>query len=235
MRSTLMLILLATSLRAAEPVTWLTDYNVGRKEASEAGKAVCLVIGGEHCIFCRKLEATTLADPSVNALLKQSYVAIKVDGAREADLVRALRVQLYPTTVLAGADGSIHAILNGYVTPEQLRENLSKTLVTIADLDKKARDTTVAKTAPIAPPVPDVGLIELDKLKAATREADEKAAALHLALADALQKHGDTAGAAKALEKVVQLCPNTLKAEAAQIQLTKLKGPLVATPASMKK
>src|SRR5438552_2640827 len=146
MRAFLFIAFVATSATAAEPA-WRSDYSAARKEALEANKAVCLVVGSENCFYCKKLESVTMTDAAVTALLQQSYVAIKIDGGKEAELMKALKVQLFPTTVLAGADGTIHAIINGYVTPEQMREHLKHTLVVIADDEKLERDLVAGKAA----------------------------------------------------------------------------------------
>src|SRR5262245_50969019 len=111
--------LFACSALAAEPPLWRTEYSAARKESAKSGKAMCVVIGSDNCFYCQKLEAGTLTDTGVTATLQKSYIAVKVDASREPDIAKALNVQLYPTTVLAGADGRIHAIINGYVTPDQ--------------------------------------------------------------------------------------------------------------------
>ncbi len=322
MRTLLIIAFLTPWLAAADVVTWKTDYPTGRREASDAGKAVCLVIGSDNCFYCRKLETNTLVDPAIASLLKKDYISIKIDGHKEAELARALKVTLFPTTVLAGPDGSIHAILNGYVTADQLREQLQKTVFAIADDDRMQKEYAQAKAAfdagefarasallrpllagsksrpaqvqakelmekldrvaatrEVVQAVRPQALLDVakqlhdahryvnaldvanevirlhptsaeaksaallveeirtnpDKLRSASHQADERAASLQLALSESFMKKGDTIAAKAYLDQVLRLCPSGPHAEAALVGLAKLKGPLIATPATLKK
>lgn len=321
MRAIFIVMLGAVAAGAAEPLAWRTDYSSGRKDAVEAKKPVCLVISSDNCVYCKKLEATTFADAQVNAALKNGYVPIKIDASREPELVKALRVNLYPTTVLAGHDGTIHAIINGYVAADQMHEHLKKTVHVIAENDRMEVDVLTAKAAfeagdlvkssALLRPIADAKdrpsqaaakelLVKVEraisakavvqavrpqalldvaktlhdhsrfaealdvcaevvrshpgtaeskaaslmmddirsspaKLATASRQADEKAAALQLALSESLLKQGDTVAAKSALEGVLRLTSAGPTADAAQIHLTKLRQPTVAIPATLKK
>ena len=116
--------------QAQAPVRWRTDYNSARKEASEKGLPIFLEITSDDCFYCRKLEAGPLRDPGVASLLSTQFVPLRVDGNAEAGLCRSLRVTAYPTLILAGADGKIHATLTGYQSADQLREYLKRSLTT---------------------------------------------------------------------------------------------------------
>ena len=56
---------LPSAASAADPVVWRNDYNSARKEASEKGLSLCVVIGTDNCFYCRKLEGGPLKDPAV--------------------------------------------------------------------------------------------------------------------------------------------------------------------------
>jgi hypothetical protein len=111
---------------AAPPVAWWTDYNSARKEAQEKGLPLMVVIGTEDCFYCRKLEAGPLKDPGITKLLAGGYVALKLDATRAPELAKALKVQMYPTMVLAAPDGKIHAFIEGYLDAERLGEQLKR-------------------------------------------------------------------------------------------------------------
>jgi uncharacterized protein YyaL (SSP411 family) len=237
MRMTFLVLITALPIAAADPaIYWHADYAAGRTQAADANKPVCLVIGSEHCLYCRKLEAITLAEASIQNMISKQYVAIKLDGHREAELARALKISLYPTTVLAGPDGTIHAIINGYVSAAEMKMHMDKTLVAIADMAKKSGDR-VAKTSDVPAATSGISAIELDALARSARDAEAKAVQLQMQLAEALYQHGDVGGAAKCWEKVLAMSPSSPQAEAARGLLVSLKsgGPLVATPASLKK
>jgi thioredoxin-like negative regulator of GroEL len=117
---------------AAEPtaIRWRTDYNAARKEAQEKGLPILVDVGTDDCFYCQKLETTTFKDTGIAKMLTGQFVPLKIDGNKEPGLARALSVQVYPTIVLAGPDGKIHHILQGYQTADQLRDYMKQSATT---------------------------------------------------------------------------------------------------------
>jgi thioredoxin-like negative regulator of GroEL len=115
---------------AAEPaaVQWRTDYHAARKEAQEKGLPVLIEIGTSDCVYCRKQDASTFRDPGIVMMLNNQFVPLRVDGNKERALVQALRVQVYPTTVLAAPDGKIVGFVQGYLSAKQLREHAKQAI-----------------------------------------------------------------------------------------------------------
>ncbi|MBX7105414.1 MAG: thioredoxin family protein [Gemmataceae bacterium] len=107
-------------------IVWKGDYASARQESFEKNRPIVLVFGGENCMWCRKLEATTLRDPGVISALGDRFVCLKVDGDREVALTQALRVQTYPTVVIAAPDGKILATIDGYHEPNKLLDQLNR-------------------------------------------------------------------------------------------------------------
>jgi thiol-disulfide isomerase/thioredoxin len=154
----LMIAPFARPARCADPtINWRTDYNTARKESQQTGLPILLQIGSENCLYCKKMDATTIRDPAIMAQL-QNFIPLKVDGNREPQLVKLLKVQLYPTTVLAAPDGTIHAFIQGYVAVDQFKEQLNRTNTLVASVKKPA--TPPAPTAQAAaPPKPATSLL----------------------------------------------------------------------------
>jgi len=116
--------------RAEEPIAWRSDYNAARKEAEEKGLPLFIEIGTEACFYCRKLEVGPFRDPAIAKMIEKSFVPLKIDANREPNLTRALKVNLYPTMVLAGSDGKIHAFLEGYMDTQRLHGQMERVLST---------------------------------------------------------------------------------------------------------
>lgn len=135
------------AVSAAEPVTWRTDYNAARKEAIEKGLSLCVVIGTDNCFYCRKLEGGPLRDGVVSAHLTQNFIPLKLDANKEPGIAKALKVQLYPTIVLAGNDGKIHAFIEGYVEAERLSDAMKRSLPVSVTPDWVTRDQDSATKA----------------------------------------------------------------------------------------
>lgn len=132
---------------APAQLTWRTDYNTARKEAQEKGLPLLVVIGTEDCFYCRKLEGGPLKDPAITKLIGDGFIPLKLDASRAPDLAKALKVQLYPTTVLAAPDGKIHAFIEGYVEADRIAEQLKRTATAVATADWAARDFNEASKA----------------------------------------------------------------------------------------
>jgi thioredoxin-like negative regulator of GroEL len=154
----------------APPLVWRTDYNAARKEAQEKGLPLVLVIGTDECFYCRKLEAGPLKDPGIVNLLAGGFIPLKLNATRAPEIAKALKVQLYPTTVLAGPDGKIYAFIEGYLEADRLGEQLKRTATAVATADWAARDFNEASKALSASDYPRAVTL----LKGITREAGDK-------------------------------------------------------------
>lgn len=133
--------------RAAAAPTWRTDYNTARKEAMQKNLPIFVVVSTDNCFYCRKLEATTFRDAGIEKQLVESFIPLKIDANRDPELAKALRVQAYPTMVLAGADGKIHAFLEGYLDAERLDGHLKRAIAASTTADWMARDFNEASKA----------------------------------------------------------------------------------------
>lgn len=214
--------LVPAAAAAADPVRWRGDYSAARKEAADGGLPLCLYISSEQCVYCRKMEGGPLTDPAVTGLLGGGqFVPVKLDGNKDAVVARALRVQVYPTTVLAGPDGTIHAVLQGFVSADQLRDALKKAQVASADDVKLAREladaTAAAKAGDYAKALAVAQRVALvGKGKPAEPKATEIIEDIEKSAADRLSASRDDA----ALAGVVRVFPGTRAAARAEASLT---------------
>jgi thioredoxin-like negative regulator of GroEL len=239
---------------AADPVAvhWRTDYSAARKEAQEKRLPLLLEIGTEDCTHCRRQDATTFRDPEVVALLNTRFVPLRIDGNKEEALVQALRVQVYPTTVLASADGQVLGFLQGYVSGDQLRDQVRRVVPSgdPASQPSRSREQLAAaredfrakryadcldQCERIVAQFPDspegkeaVALADEvkgnpDRLAAAGEQLNERTVARYLSLAEAWTKKGRSREAEACLEKVLRLAPVGRSADLAEARLTSLR------------
>lgn len=220
--------------RAADPaIKWRTDYNAARKESQETGLPLLIQIGTDECFYCKKMEASTFKDAGVLTAMATGYIPLKIDGNKETALVKALKIQLYPTTVLAGADGTIHAFVQGYVAVDAFKEQLKRTTDLVAGDAKTARDladaTAAIKANDYAKALPLLQRLTIvTKGKAAEAKVNEaladveKAAVARLSKASGLMAAGKADDAAAALNEVVKAFPGTASAVKAESQLVAL-------------
>ncbi len=205
------------ALHAADPVvTWQTDYPAARKEAEEKKLPMLVVIGTDNCVYCRKQEATTFAEKESVALLAGKFVLLKLDANREPEFAKAMKVQLYPTTVIASTDGKVYAYLSGYIAPDQFREHAGKALGLIAAADKE-KAPVVAKVEPKAEPKGS-GAKELLTLAQAAYKAERYGECMERAeAAAAAAPNTPDAEAATALVASVKADPDKLSRAGEQL------------------
>jgi tetratricopeptide (TPR) repeat protein len=131
---------------ADKEIAWRADYDTARKEAVEKGRPLFLSFHTEDCFHCRRLEAGPFKDPAVVALVNERYVPLHVDAAKSPRLTEALRIQAYPTMIIAAADGKILAFLEGYQDAGPLHDHLQRALA-VQTPDWMARDFQEASKA----------------------------------------------------------------------------------------
>jgi len=162
----------ATPAFAADPkpIAWRTDYDAARKEANEKGLPLFVVIGTENCYYCRKLDAGPFRDAGIMSQANDNFIALKVDANAKPELAKALKVQVYPTLVLASPDGKIHNFIEGYLEADRLAEHMKRAVAASTTTDWMARDFNEASKA--------IGNAEYPRavslLKGLIREAGEK-------------------------------------------------------------
>ncbi|MBN9122721.1 MAG: thioredoxin family protein [Planctomycetes bacterium] len=217
----------------APAVVWRTDYNAARKEAQDKGLPLLVVIGTDDCFYCRKLEGGPLKDATVATMLAGGFVPLKLNATHNPEIAKALKVQLYPTMVLAAPDGKIHAFIEGYVEADRLAEQLKRTANAAATADWAARDFNEASKALAASDYPRAVTL----LKGIVKEAGdkpvgvkakqilddvEKVAAGKLARARQLEEQGQTQEAMDALADTVKQFAGTQTASDAAMRLAGL-------------
>ena len=223
-------VLLAAALpAAAQDVPWRLDYPAARREAKELNRPIVMDLGAENCVWCKRLDATTFRDPAVAKLLRERFVAIKVDAGQQAALAQALGVQSYPTLVFAAPDGKILGKHEGYVEPQRFVQQLQKTLAAVE---------TAPAPAAAAGPLPPwrAGLTQLaaqvpddpEQLLLACNDLAAALATVQLQLAESLLRAGQQRQAASCFQKVIQASPGSQQALAAQTRLRELEAALAA-------
>ncbi len=110
-------------------VVWLASSQRAVESVEQQQRPLLLYFTGKQCAWCRKLERTTWSDSKVSATVKRSFVALKVDGAKETQLMEKLEVVGLPTTVIVSPDGKELNRIVGYVTPEEMQIALEKSVV----------------------------------------------------------------------------------------------------------
>ncbi len=137
----------AAAQEAAPEVQWRTDYHKARQEAVEKGRPLLIDFTTKPCVWCDRLEAETFRTSPVASLLNDRFVPLKIDARTDTWLVEQLKVQSYPTCVLASPDGKILATQEGFLEAGRFHELLQRALAAVANPEWMARDYEAATKA----------------------------------------------------------------------------------------
>lgn len=119
---------LATLIAVQPKAVWVA-YEAGKAIAENERKRMLVYFTAERCGWCRKLEADVFSRAEFVALSKR-LVCIKVDAADRRDLVSALNVEAYPTTVALDHTGRELQRIRGYRPAAQYLAELKSALAT---------------------------------------------------------------------------------------------------------
>src|SRR5262249_46911665 len=116
-------------------------------EAREKNRPLILDFGTESCIYCRKLDVTTLKDQRVITLMNQRFIPLKIDGNKEVTLTEQLQISSFPTVIVASPDGKILDRIDRYVEAQPFLDSLQKVVAAMTDPEWMNRDFELAGKA----------------------------------------------------------------------------------------
>lgn len=106
-------------------VTWEKDLPSALERAQSEGKPVLVNFYADWCVWCKRLESTTLRDAKVASVLQERVVplSLDVDGSGK-ELSIEFRVDGLPTIIVLDADGREIGRLPGYMPPDTFLERV---------------------------------------------------------------------------------------------------------------
>ena len=142
-------IALAAAPVRGQGVSWLTDYNAARREAADKKLPIVIDFSTKDCHWCRVLETTTFRDPAVVQVLSRRFIALHLDGEKDAALAQHFNppIQSYPTLIFADSDGNVLERQEGYVKPAEFSKLLDQVLAGLQPVDAGVQQA-VHTTAP---------------------------------------------------------------------------------------
>ena len=116
---------------------WHSTLEAARKQSQQSRQPLLLFVTMDDCAYCKKMARHTFADESVQSDLESTYVAAAIDGTKQPQLATLLQVRAYPATFLVSPDSQVVDRIDGYVTPQALRQRMERALRAIADLEPR--------------------------------------------------------------------------------------------------
>jgi len=123
------LVLVASSLMAANPVTqdvkWETSLPAAQERARKEGKPIFMDVWTDWCGWCTKLRNDTFPSPEAKAALAAVVPLslrtqdLKGNSTDEFGVQAKYKVEAYPMLIVLNADGTVKARHPGYMPPRE--------------------------------------------------------------------------------------------------------------------
>jgi thioredoxin-like negative regulator of GroEL len=229
------LTLASSSLCAQETagIKWRSDYVAARKESEAKNLPMLIDVWRTSCLPCERMEQTTFRDPRIVAALNEKFIPLRINGLENPTLREQLGISLYPTVVLATADGRVAHTLAGFKDADFLFEHMQRVVASSTPSDAMQGDFENARkweaNGDFASAIKTLrNILDNGKGVALKRSAQEllrqieMRAVERINAAKALQEKGQTTEALEALTDVVRLYPGIPASRQASDQIVKL-------------
>src|SRR5215470_15632705 len=118
-------ILCSSGVRAEKPeaqttIAWQDWGDEAFARAAREHRLVLLDLGAVWCHWCHVMEETTYQDPEVTALLRDHFVAVRVDQDARPDLSNRYEDYGWPATIVFDARGTELVKFSGYIPPPRM-------------------------------------------------------------------------------------------------------------------
>ena len=132
----------ASRARAGERAfTWAAWSPETFERARREGKYLLLDGAAEWCHWCHVMDETTYLDPEIARILRERFIAVRVDVDEHPDLADRYGDWGWPATILFSPEGREIGKYRGYLPPDELRTILEglESLAKGAPLEAEAR------------------------------------------------------------------------------------------------
>ena len=113
----------------SEGLNWSSDWDASLEKARNENKRVLVDFYADWCVWCKKLEKTTLSDGAVAAYLKERVVPLRLDvDSNGRARSREFRIDGLPTLLILNADGREIGRIPGYLPPDAFLQRVQSLL-----------------------------------------------------------------------------------------------------------
>ena len=125
--------------KSVAKLNWAPDIQSAHKSSLDTNKPMLLVFGAEWCGYCKKLEATTLAQPDMVEYVNASFVPVHIDLDKDPQIAEVLEVESIPCSVVLSPDADLLGKLVGYADARQFKKTLENTERLYAVVQQRTR------------------------------------------------------------------------------------------------
>ena len=115
--------------RSAKPavvkIQWHTNLQQAAELAQKSGKPILVQFTAEWCTFCHKMLDETLTNQKIAKQVNECFIPVVLDADENEQIVAALGVEAFPTTVVISPDLKSANRMVGYFRPAQFESQLA--------------------------------------------------------------------------------------------------------------
>lgn len=107
-------------------VDWSSDLNSALGQA-RGGKYVLADFYTDWCLWCKRMDRDTFANPKMMAYLNSKFVCVKVNAENPAGgrvAATKYKVNVFPCALVFDPSGKLLGKISGFRTPEELQKEL---------------------------------------------------------------------------------------------------------------
>ncbi len=144
---------LISTVCAAESITWQPWSEAVFEQARKENRFVLLDLEAVWCHWCHVMDEQTYHDDAVMKLIRERYIAVRVDQDARPDLSRRYEDYGWPATIVFAPDGKEIVKRSGYVPPQRFAALLAAIVKDPTPV--KYRDSEPPKQYSSSPLLPD--------------------------------------------------------------------------------
>lgn len=102
-----------TENAAGKEIKWVYNPNEALASAKKSNKPLMVDFYADWCIWCKKLDKDTYADPEV-VKLSDKFVCVKVDADKDSSSAEKYKIKGLPTIIFMDSNGRVITEISGY-------------------------------------------------------------------------------------------------------------------------
>jgi uncharacterized protein YyaL (SSP411 family) len=110
--------------------SWSPYENASFAKAKAEGRYILIDGAAEWCHWCHVMDETTYRDPEIGRMIREKFVAVRVDIDARPDFAERYGQWGWPATILLSPDAEEVGKFRGYIAPDALRATLEGILRT---------------------------------------------------------------------------------------------------------
>lgn len=105
-------------------IRWEKDLTEASATVRKTKRPLLLLITAPGCVYCDRMKAEVFSRRPIIAQINDEFVALQLNGRKQTEVARSLRVRVYPTTVIVHPSGEVVKVLQGYRKPAEFAKSL---------------------------------------------------------------------------------------------------------------